>query len=132
MAEDQNQLETSTVEPTLKQNHNKGKRKGRKVKEYEAPSKVERAFPHETPHEATDQGEAVSSNDEDVEMEDAVEREGADADSAAKTEEDCQSGQEQTLRIMDQVTDTIIVAKKKTAMHALSAIENCFATLRDK
>ena len=116
----------------MKQSHKKGKRKGKKVKEYEAPSKGGMTSPLESPHEGADQGEAASSNEEDVEMEDAAERDGADADSAAKTDEDCKLEQEQILRIKHQAIDTTIVAKKKTAMHALSAIENCFATLRDK
>ena len=120
------------IQPTLKQSQKKGKRKGKKVKEYETDFKGERAFPPESLHEAADQGEAASSNEEDIEMEDAAERDGADADNAAKTEEDREPDRQQNLFISDQLTDRTIVAKKKTAMHALSAIENCFATLRDK
>lgn len=31
-----------------------------------------------------------------------------------------------------KLADTMIVTKKKSALDSLSAIENCFATLRDK
>ena len=100
LAEDENHLsETRVPEPTSKQSHKKGKRKGRKIKDEEIMSKGERAAGPETLEEAADHAEAASSNGEEVEMEDVGEGDGADADSAAKTEESRKSHLEDTLSI---------------------------------
>ena len=102
LGEDENQQPgVRGTEPMLKQSHKKGKRKGKKTKEDEALSKGERVSPQESPEEAADHGEAASSNGEDVEMEDTVERDGADADSTAKTEEDRKPSREKALPIRD-------------------------------
>ena len=95
VADDQNHIELQTVQPVLKQSHKKGKRKGRKVKENDALGKDEGLVAVESPRDIADHVEAASSNEEDIEMEDAGERDGGDADNANKTEEDCKSRLEQ-------------------------------------
>lgn len=65
-------------------------------------------------------------------MEDSNEREGGDVDGTAKSEEDRKLAQDKTSQIWDGATDALLEAKKRSAMESLSAIENCFATLRDK
>lgn len=77
------------MQPTSKQNNRKGKRKGKKLREAEDLSKGEREPRPGYVEDAPYHSEAASSNGEDVEMEDIIERDGADADSIAKTEEDC-------------------------------------------
>ena len=81
---------------------------------------------------APDHGEVASSFGDDVELEDNNEPEGADLDSNAKTEEDRKPSQDVIHQIWNTPTDGQLVARKRSAMESLSAIENCFATLRDK
>ncbi len=92
-------MDLQTIQPVLKQNHKKGKRKGRKVKENETFGKDEGLTLVGSPQDVADHAEAASSNEEDIEMEDACERDGVDADNATKTEEDCKSQLEQAFHL---------------------------------
>lgn len=131
MAEDQDRIDSQLLQSVRKQSHKKGKRKGRKTKETEVLSKDNGSISVGSPQDIADHGEAASSNEDDAEMEDTGERDGVDADGATKTEEDCKY-QLWRVPVRKVWTKNITVAKKKTAMDSLSAIENYFATYRDK
>ena len=74
-------------------------------------------------------GEGTVSNEDDVDMDEAGDPEGVDAENLAKTEENRESLSES---VGEAPTHNSSVIKKRTAMESLNAIENCFATLRDK
>ena len=76
-----------------------------------------------------DVAEGASSNGEEMDVDDAMEGEGADPEITAKNEENGESSSRPYREVM---TEDLLVIKKKSAMDSLSAIENCFATLRDK
>ena len=75
-----------------------------------------------------DSGEVDNSNGEDIEVE---EDDAADVDleNANKSQED---GECSLLSFHCRLLMIGIVAKKKSALDSLSALEKCFATLRDK
>lgn len=72
----------------LNQSHTKRKRKGRKIGEDETLSKGEQVPQLESVEETAHHSEALSSNGDDMEMEENVERDPAEAESSLKTEED--------------------------------------------
>ncbi len=121
--------------PSKSKNKN-GKRKAKKTKD-ENPEHPSVAIAYaDSQAEHFDSIEQVNSNGEDGEMEDIGES--AEADVAARTEE----GREEILAyntlppyifyVERRLTNPFTVMKKKYAMDSLSAIEKCFATLRDK
>ncbi|KAL9635313.1 MAG: hypothetical protein Q9164_003536 [Protoblastenia rupestris] len=94
--------------PTKKQKSKTGKRKEKKTPTLEN-TQVDTAIGRVEEVNAIDGGENVYSNGEDVEIEDLGD---AELDNAGKDEEG--------------------LLKKKSALDSLTALEKCFATLRDK
>ncbi|KAL9103279.1 MAG: hypothetical protein Q9163_001657 [Psora crenata] len=94
--------------PLKKQRPKMGKSKGKKVPITEE-SPVQTTTSHVDNGEALNGGEMVYSNDEDAEIEDAGD---AELENAGKSEEG--------------------LFRKKSALDSLTALEKCFATLRDK
>lgn len=92
-----------------KQKHKKGKRKGKRTPKDEPASAENADSDAESSVEHGGNAEAMYSNEEDAQMENTAE--GVEAQNPVKMEE---------------------LVEKKSAMDSLSAIEKCFARLRDK
>lgn len=110
-----------------KQKHNKGKRKGRRTRNGEPTTAENAASGAENTVEHHENAEVTYSNEEDTHMGNMAR--GIEAETPVKTEE-CK-------RIHDRfrwkrLTHYHTVVEKKSAMDSLSAIEKCFARLRDK
>ena len=110
----------------------KGKRKGKKPKQdMIEPSVFQEAVP-EAGETHSEIGIEINAGDSDGEDLDIAGVEGGEAEHAAKNEDECMKHPHQNIRFVHDLTSALIVIKKKTAMDALSNIEKCFATLRDK
>ncbi len=110
-----------------KQKHKKGKRKGKKTPNDEHANAENAGSGAESTAEHGGSGEAVYSNEEDAQMENMAE--GVEVENPIKVEE--------RKRIHDRfrkgnLIRDLAVVEKKSAMDSLSAIEKCFAKLRDK
>ena len=114
----------------------KGKRKAKKTKDEDVDHSNLAISYTDNQVEHFDNIEQVDSNGEDVEMEDIGD--GPEADMAARTEEgrECfpiyESRSPTWFLVGQKSTNVFVVVKKRSAMESLSAIEKCFATLRDK
>ena len=113
--------------PTKKQNTQMGKRKGKKVVVEDESNTVPAVDRRENSDEVGGSGEALYSNGEDAEAEDAAD---ADLDNASKSAE----GRKYLLVVLPRqiLLSVFLVLKKKSALDSLTALEKCFATLRDK
>lgn len=104
-----NEKQSRKPQAPTKQKHQKGKRKGKKTPDHETGNTQNASMRTENAVEHGGNAEAMYSNEEDAQMENMAE--GVEVENPVKMEE---------------------LAEKKCAMDALSAIEKCFARLRDK